>query len=267
MQAEIGIIGGSGFYSLMDDYESVNVETEYGKPSCEIALGNIGGRKVAFISRHGKGHTLPPHKVPYRANIAALAQLGVKRIVATSTVGSLKEEYAPGDFVIFDQFVNMTHGRQDTFYDKDVVAHVSMADPYCHELRSIASRLLTKMKIKHHDKGTAVVINGPRFSSRAESRFFSSQGFETINMTQYPEAALAHEKALCYLGIGIVTDYDSGLEGRSDIKPVTTEEILRVFGENVGRAKKVVSEIVPMISSDRKNCSCSKALDGAIITH
>lgn len=267
MQAEIGIIGGSGFYSLLKDYESVQLETEYGKPSAEIAIGKIAGRKVAFIPRHGKNHTLPPHRVPYRANIAALANLGVKRIIATASVGSLREEYAPGDFVLFDQFVNMTHGRQDTFYDGDVVAHVSMADPYCSELRSAASKLLKEMKIKYHENGTAVVVNGPRFSTRAESRFFSAQGFETINMTQYPEAALAREKALCYLSIGIVTDYDSGLEGRKDIKSVTTAEILRVFGENVGRAKKVVSGLVPRIDQERKNCSCSKSLDGALISH
>jgi 5'-methylthioadenosine phosphorylase len=267
MKAEIGIIGGSGFYSLLEDYESIQLDTEYGKPSAEIALGRIGGKTVAFIPRHGKNHTIPPHKVPYRANIAALADLGVKRIIATASVGSLKEEYAPGEFVLFDQFVNMTHGRQDTFYDKDVVAHVSMADPYCSEMRSIASKLLKGMKIKYHEKGTAVVINGPRFSSRAESKFFGSQGFETINMTQYPEAALAREKALCYLGIGIITDYDSGLEGRKDIKSVTTAEMLRVFGENVGRAKKIVSELVPMIGNERKNCICPKSLEGAIVTH
>jgi 5'-methylthioadenosine phosphorylase len=267
MKAEIGIIGGSGFYSLLEECESVEMETDYGRPSAEIAIGRVGGRDVAFIPRHGKGHTIPPHRVPYRANIAALAELGVKRIIATSTVGSLKEEYAPGDFVIFDQFVNMTHGREDTFYDRSIVAHVGMAEPYCSEMRSIASELLSSMRIKHHDRGTAVVINGPRFSSKAESRFFASQGFETINMTQYPEAALAREKALCYLGMGIVTDYDAGLEGRSDVRAVTIGEVLRVFGENVGKAKKVISEIVPKISAERRKCSCAKALDGAIVTH
>jgi len=267
MQAEIGIIGGSGFYSLMEKSEAADISTEYGKPSSAPALGMIGGKSVAFISRHGKGHTIPPHKVPYRANIAALAGLGAKRIIATSTVGSLREEYAPGDFVLFDQFVNMTNGRQDTFYDKDVVAHVSMAEPYCGEMRSIASKLLKEMNVKYHDRGTAVVINGPRFSSKAESRFFSSQGFETINMTQYPEAALAREKSLCYLGIGIVTDYDSGLEGNDKIAAVTTQDVLRVFGENVEKAKSVVRELVRRVDSGKRQCECSKSLDGAIVTH
>lgn len=267
MQAEIGIIGGSGFYSLMDEYESVDIETPYGKPSDAFMVGGIDGRKVAFLSRHGRGHTIPPHKVPSRANIDAFSQLGVKRIIATSTVGSLKEEYMPGDFVLFDQFVNMTHGRQDTFYDQNIVAHVSMADPYCDDLRKTGSEVLKAMKIRHHDSGTVVVINGPRFSSRSESRFFASQGFDTINMTQYPEAALAREKAMCYLGVGLVTDYDSGLEGRSEIKAVTTQEILRVFGENVHKAKEFVSQMVPKVNRERRYCSCSKALDGAVVTH
>ncbi len=266
MKAEIGIIGGSGFYSLMENPENVEIETEYGKPSDCVSVGEIGGKKVAFLPRHGRGHSIPPHKVPYRANIEALSKLGVRRIIATATVGSLKESYMPGDFVLFDQFMNMTHGREDTFYDGNTVAHVGMADPYCEDMRDTASKVLQEMKIKYHKKGTAVVINGPRFSSRAESRLFSSQGFETINMTQYPEAALAREKALCYLGIGLVTDYDAGLEGRGDIKPVSAGEIIKVFNENVHKAKLLLSELVPRISQER-NCACSTALDGAVITH
>lgn len=267
MQAEIGIIGGSGFYSLLDDYEDVYIDTQYGKPSDSITLGKIGKRRVAFLPRHGRGHSIPPQKVPYRANIEALAKLGVRRIIATAAVGSLKEEYAPGQFVLFDQFVNMTHGRQDTFFDQNIVAHVSMAEPYCSSMRKKAAEVMKELKISHHESGSVVVINGPRFSSKAESRFFSSQGFETINMTQYPEAALAHEKALCYLGIGMVTDYDAGLEGRGDIKPVTVEEINRVFGENISKAKQLVAALVPKLATERKDCSCSKALDGAVITH
>lgn len=267
MDAEIGIIGGSGFYSLLDDYEDVYVDTPHGKPSDSITLGKISGRKVAFIPRHGRGHSIPPQKVPYRANIEALEKLGAKRIIATAAVGSLKEEYAPGDFVLFDQFVNMTHGRQDTYFDQNIVAHVSMAEPYCDDMRKSAVAAMNSLGIKHHSSGSVVVINGPRFSSKAESRFFAAQGFDTINMTQYPEAALAHEKALCYLGIGMVTDYDAGLEGRADIKPVTVDEINKVFSENIGKAKRLVSALVPTLNPERNGCACNKTLDGAIITH
>lgn len=262
MDAEIGIIGGSGFYSLLSDAEKKAIDTKYGKPSSEISIGKIGNKKVAFIARHGEKHTIPPHKVPYRANIEALSSLGVKRIIASSAVGSLKKEYAPGDFVFFDQYVNWTHGRADTFYDENVVAHVSNAYPYCGELRKQAEAAAKEAKIKYHNKGTIVIINGPRFSSRAESQFFSAQGFHAIGMTQYPEVALAREKAICYLGIGIVTDYDSGLEGRDDIKPVEFSEILSTFAKNVDKAKELVTRMVPSVSSERR-CDCSKALGGA----
>lgn len=265
MSIKIGIIGGSGFYSLLDNPELIEVETKYGKPSDKISLGTIGGVDIAFISRHGFKHTLPPHKVPYRANITALEELGVKRILATNAVGSLRSDYKPGELVLFDQFINMTHGRHDTFFDENIVAHVSMAEPYCKELRETAAVKLSEMNVKYHNNGSVVVINGPRFSSKAESRFFSKQGFDTINMTQYPEAALAREKGMCYLGIGIITDYDAGLEGNPEIKPVTANEIEKVFEESIKTAKTLINSLVPKISNTR-NCSCSKALDGAILT-
>ncbi len=267
MDAEIGIIGGSGFYSLLDGSENVTVETDFGKPSDSLAVGMIGGRRVAFLPRHGRGHNIPPQKVPYRANIAALAGLGAKRIIATAAVGSLKEEYKPGEFVLFDQFVNMTYGRQDTYFDKNLVAHVGMAEPYCESMRKSASRIMDEMDIAYHGNGTALVINGPRFSSKAESRFFSSQGFETINMTQYPEVALAREKALCYLGIGIITDYDAGLEGRKEVKPVTVGEINRVFGQSIEKAKELITKLAKEVSVQRSDCRCAESLDGAVITH
>ena len=266
MDAEIGIIGGSGFYSLLESPESIEVDTRYGKPSDRISIGRLGSFKVAFLPRHGGRHTLPPHKVPYKANIDALSQLGVERIISTASVGSLKKEFKPGDFVLFDQFFNMTHGRQDTFYDEDKVAHVGMADPYCSEMREIASDTLRELGISYHKNGTTVVVNGPRFSSKAESRFFSRQGFETINMTQYPEVALAREKSLCYLGIGIITDYDVGLEGEEGILPVSADEIISVFGKNVSKAKSLISEILPKLSSERK-CKCKDSLEGAFISH
>ncbi len=266
MDAEIGIIGGSGFYSLLEDAEEVEVKTEYGAPSDKIGIGLISGRKVAFIPRHGKGHRIPPQKVPYRANITALKELGVKRIIATNAVGSLKPEYKPSEMVFIDQYVNMTNGREDTFFDKDVVAHVSSAEPYCEELRKLGVKTAERLGIKHHREGTIVVINGPRFSTKSESRFFSAQGFDIIGMTQYPEVALAREKEMCYFGIALVTDYDVGLEGRSEIKPVSAEEVGRIFNNNVKSVKELIHSLVPSIP-EKQSCQCSKALDGAVLSH
>ncbi len=266
MKAEIGVIGGSGFYSLLEGAETVNPDTEYGKPSDPITIGTIKGRGVAFLSRHGARHRIPPQNVPYRANIAALKGLGVKRIIATNAVGSLNPGFKPGEFAFFDQYVNMTHGRKDTFFDKDVVAHISSADPYCGELRALGVGTAERLGIKVHGDGTIVVINGPRFSTRAESMFFSRQGFDLINMTQYPEVALAREQSICYLGIGLVTDYDVGLEGRSEIAPVSAAEVGKIFNRNIENAKRLLLELIPEIP-ERRGCSCGSALDGAILSH
>ncbi len=262
---KIGIIGGSGFYSLLENPELIDVNTEFGKPSDKIAIGTISNHEVVFLPRHNSKHNIPPQKVPYKANIAALESLNVKRIIATNAVGSLRVDYAPGEFVLFDQFINMTNNRNDTFFDKHVVAHVSMADPYCIELRELAQKTLEKLSIPYHKTASVVVINGPRFSSKAESRFFSKQGFDVINMTQYPEVALAKEKGMCYLGIGIVTDYDAGLEGNPEIKPVRSDEMLSVFGKNIEKAKEAVKELISNIHNE-SNCNCKNSLDGAIIT-
>lgn len=256
MDAEIGVIGGSGLYSLLDSKEEVNPETKYGKPSSTITMGKIGGKKVAFLARHGPKHSIPPHLVPYRANIEALAQLGVKKIIVSSACGSLKAEYAPGDLVFFDQYVNMTNGRKDTFFEGPEVIHLSASEPYCRSLRKNFTEQAVALKYKHHANGTVVVVNGPRFSTRAESRFFSNQGFDAINMTQYPEATLAREKGICYLGIGIITDYDSGLEGRADIKPVTHAEVLKVFDQNVQKAKDLLNTAIPKLENTQKDCDC-----------
>ena len=263
MQAEVGIIGGSGFYSLLENAQSIDVETAYGRPSDKVSIGKIGGRDVAFIPRHGSKHLIPPHKVPYRANIQALYDLGVKRIIATNAVGSLNPEFKVGQIVALDQFVNQTGGRAETFYE-DSVAHVSTAEPYCKQLRSVSNVVAKNMNLNYRDGGSVVVINGPRFSTKAESIFFSKQGFDLINMTQFPEAALAREKCMCYLALSIVTDYDAGLEGRSDIKPVSHEEVMRIFGENIGNVKGLVTEVVKQMPQAR-SCNCANALDGAII--
>ncbi len=254
--ARIGIIGGSGFYSLLSDAEQVEVETEYGRPSSEVSIGSISGIEVAFLARHGLKHTLPPHKVPCKANIEALAQLGVERIISTSAVGSLKASYKPGELALFDQFVNTTHGRDDTFFHGPKVVHVSLAEPYCPEMRTIASR--------HgfdHDSGTVVVVDGPRFSTKAESRRYSAYA-DMINMTQYPEVALAREKGICYLGIGMVTDYDAGLEGDPDVKPVSYDEVGRMFSSNVERLKSLISTLAHEIP-ERRSCKCKDSLIGA----
>jgi 5'-methylthioadenosine phosphorylase len=264
MDAEIGIIGGSGFYSLLENAETVEIDTEYGKPSDKISIGMIGDKKVAFLPRHGAKHTIAPHKVPYRANISAFESLGVKRIIATGACGSLNPDFVIGQIVIFDQFVNFTHGRDDTFFDRDVVAHVSTADPYCPGLRANSSELATQLEIGHKDRGTVVVINGPRFSTKAESMFFSKQGFDAINMTQYPEAALAKEKGMCYLGIGIITDYDAGVIEDGTVEPVQYEEVLKIFSANVDKVKNLVKETIKAVPKERK-CNCGSALDGAMI--
>ena len=263
MKADIGIIGGSGFYSLLENAKEIDVETDYGKPSGRISIGRINGRGVAFLPRHGSRHSIPPHKVPYRANIQALYDLGIRRIIATNATGSLNPKFRVGQIVAFDQFANFTNGRIDTFFD-DSVAHVGMAEPYCNELRSIATKAARGKSLAYRDRGSVLVVNGPRFSTRAESLFFSRQGFDLINMTQYPEAALARERCMCYLALGIVTDYDVGLVGRKEIKPVSHSEVVATFAKNIGNVKWLVGEMVKNIPEARK-CSCARALEGASV--
>ncbi|MGI0100952.1 MAG: S-methyl-5'-thioadenosine phosphorylase [Candidatus Micrarchaeaceae archaeon] len=264
MEAEIGIIGGSGFYSLLEGAKGIEMDTKYGRPSGAVQIGNISGKKVAFIPRHGEGHTIPPHKVPYRANIQALHDLGVSSIIATNAVGSLNPEFGIGQIVAFSQFVNSTHGRDDTFFDEDVVAHVSTADPYCGRLRSVSAACAGKLGLNYRNGGSVVVVNGPRFSTKAESAFFMKQGFDMINMTQYPEAALARERCMCYMALGMVTDYDAGLVGAGGVKPVSHREIMETFGRNVDNVKGLVSGIVKALPQSR-SCSCASSLDDAII--
>ncbi len=256
----IGVFGGSGFYSLLEQAETREMVTLYGKPSSKITIGRIGSKDVAFIARHGERHQLPPHKIPYKANIWAFKDLGVKRIIAPSAVGSLKKEIAPGDFLVPDQFVNMTHGRDDSFYHNETV-HISAADPYCPELRQLIIEQGKNHGLKIHEKGTAVIINGPRFTSRAESDFFRTLG-DIINMTQYPEMMLAREQEICYANISLVTDYDTGLKDDPTIRPVTIQEVLSVLNENNEKIKKLIFDMVPKIPDERK-CICAEALKGA----
>ena len=246
-RADIGVFGGSGLYSLMDDVEEVAIDTPYGPPSDKLAIGLLKGKKVAFLPRHGKDHSIPPHKINYRANLWAMKELGVKKIIGPCAAGSLIPEFKPGDFVVVDQFINATSGRADTFFDGPNVTHVSAADPYCESLRALAFQKGREMGISIHDRGTIVVVNGPRFSTRAESRYFSMIGGQVINMTQYPEGYLAKELGICYVNIAMITDYDAGLEGRDDIPPVEHEAVLEVFAANIDKLKQLIVKMVESI--------------------
>lgn len=260
--AEIGVFGGSGLYSLLSGVEEKVVETPYGAPSAPVAVGEIGGRKVAFLPRHGKNHQHPAHIVNYRANLYAFKSIGVQRIIGPASCGSLKPEIRPGDFVICDQFVDRTRGRDDTYYDGPITTHVSMADPYCEQLREVVLGTIGDLGLTHHPTGTMTVIQGPRFSTRAESKWFSSQGWEVVGMTQYPECVLARELEMCYVNVSLVTDYDVGLEGDGGVEAVTAAEVLRVFHANIDKVKQLIYELVPRIPADLA-CDCSTALSRA----
>ena len=257
--AEIGVIGGTGFYSLLEGAEERRVETPYGAPSDVVTLAEVAGRRVAFLPRHGRHHTLPPHAINYRANIWALRSLGCTRILGPCAVGSLQPNIRPGDLVICDQYVDRTNGRKDTFYDGPVITHVSMAEPYCPELRAVARATTRDMEWRAHERGTVVVIQGPRFSTRSESRWFREAGWEVINMTQYPEAALARELEMCYVNISLITDYDVGVEGEAGIEPVTAQEVLVRFRENTARLRELIMRIIPLVPRER-TCVCATAL-------
>jgi 5'-methylthioadenosine phosphorylase len=259
LRAEIGVFGGSGFYSLIENAHEEWIETPYGTPSDKVALGEIAARSVAFLPRHGKDHRFPPQAINYRANLYAMKSLGVKWIIAPTACGSLLEGVKPGSMVVCDQLVDRTSGRKDTFYDGPITTHVSFADPYCPTLRPIAAASLRSLDIETHDRGTVVVIQGPRFSTRSESKWFQSQGWEVINMTQYPESYLARELEMCYVNISLITDYDVGLDGMT---AVSHHEVLEVFNRNNERVKNAIGRIVERIPVDA-DCSCRHALEGA----
>jgi 5'-methylthioadenosine phosphorylase len=260
----VGIFGGSGFYSFLDDVEDMAMDTPYGPPSARIRMGEIEGTQVAFMPRHGDEHTLPPHRINYRANIWAMKQAGVTRIIGPSACGALKADLTPGTFVVCDQFVDRTRGREDTFYDGPQTTHVSAADPYCPDLRAVLVESARELEIPVVDGGTVVVIAGPRFSTRAESRWFSAAGWDVVNMTQYPEAWLARELELCYANVSLVTDYDVGLEGVPGVEPVTAEAAFRVFSENLDRLRALLFRAVPKVGPQPDDL-CARALSSAIV--
>ncbi|HEV1997240.1 MAG TPA: S-methyl-5'-thioadenosine phosphorylase [Candidatus Dormibacteraeota bacterium] len=252
----LGVIGGSGLYSLLDNSEEVVVETPYGSTSDLLTVGDLGGCRTAFIPRHGRHHELPPHLVPYRANLWALEHVGVRRVIAPAASGSLQPGIRPGDIVICDQLVDRTAGRPDTFSEPGSVIHVSMADPYCGSMRRLAHVAAEMLDIRTHAQGTVAVIQGPRFSTRAESRWFASAGWSVVNMTQYPEAALARELGLCYLNLSVVTDMDAGDPDDPAAAAVDARTVLEVLSDGMGDAKRLMGAIAGRLA-DLAPCECS----------
>jgi 5'-methylthioadenosine phosphorylase len=261
-EIEVGIFGGSGFYSLLDDAREVAIDTPYGVPSAPVVVGEIEGRRVGFMPRHGTQHTLPPHKINYRANLWTMKALGATDVILPCAAGSLQKHVEPGSFVICDQVVDRTSGRIDTFYDGPVTTHMSFAEPYDAEMREVAIASARDLGIPVHERGTLVVIQGPRFSTKAESKWFASHGWEVINMTQYPEVILARELEMAALNISLITDYDAGLEDDPDVEPVSHAKVIEVFEANNAKLRDLLFAIVPKLplSPDRPALS---ALQGA----
>jgi len=255
--AEIGVFGGSGLYSLLDDAREVEVTTPYGAPSGAVHLGTIDGHRVAFLPRHGPTHTYPPHRINYRANLWALHELGVTRVLAPCASGSLQPDIEPGHFVVCDQLVDRTQGREQTYFDGPGATHVSFADPYCPQLRAVAVSAVVAEGIDVHDHGTVVVIQGPRFSTRAESNWFRQLGWHVVNMTQYPEAYLARELGMCYASIALITDYDVGVEGVEGAVPVTQDEVFGFFERNADRVRDVLARAIRTMPAER-TCDCAE---------
>lgn len=258
--AEIAIIGGTGIYNLegIQDEKIIDIPTPFGHPSGLLKSGYFKNRKIVFMPRHGQKHSVPPHKINFRANIWIMKKLGVERIIAPCAVGSLREKMKPGDIAIPDQFIDRTKNRTSTFYEKDTVAHISTADPFCPELRKIAVSRGKKLNYQIHEKATQICIEGPRFSTRAESHMFRSWGGDTINMTLIPECILAREVEICYVAIATITDYDVWAE-----KPVSHHEVLKILGKNVEKTNNIITNMIPEIKRER-NCLCVHALDEAI---
>jgi len=257
---KIAIIGGSGVYDpkIFKKEREIKIKTPFGMPSAPIEIGDFLGKEVAFLNRHGKKHTIPPHLVNSRANLWALKSLGIERIIGICAVGSLKENYKPGQLVIPDQFIDFTKKRNYTFYEKDKVCHVSLADPFCPYLRELFSKSAKKLKISFQNKGTYFCIEGPRFSTRAESKMFRSFS-DIIGMTLVPEVSLARELEICYLSLAMITDYDVWQE-----KPVDFKEILENMKKNLNNIKRLLKEALPKIS-EKRTCFCKESLKNAFV--
>ncbi len=264
MQAEIGIIGGSGLYEMEEFTKEAEIEisTPFGMPSDKIVIGTLKDRKIAFLPRHGKGHRILPHEINYRANIFAFKKLGIKWIISVSAVGSMKEKIKPGDFVIPNQFIDLTKKRINTFFGEGIAAHVAFADPVCPVLSQLIANAARNLNYTVHYGGTYICIEGPQFSTRAESQLYRSWGVDVIGMTNAPEAKLAREAEICYATIAMATDYDCWHESEED---VSVEAVIKTLMENVAKAKKLISNVVDKIPEER-NCICKNALKDAIMT-
>ena len=258
---KVGIIGGTGMYDadFLSEPKEISVDTPYGRPSEPVTTGKIKDVDVVVIPRHAKGHKLNPTNVNYRANIWAMKQLGVTHIIAPCAVGSLEEDVNPGDLVFTDQFIDRTTKRVSTFYGKDKVCHISMAEPFCPQLRQSLADASEQLGIPYHDSGTNVVVEGPRFSTLAESELFRSWGCSTINMTMVPESVLAREAEICYAAVAQVTDYDCW-KGEA----ITADAIVKTLKNNVEKTKRLLLEVIPKLT-DEKTCNCGEALKNAVL--
>ena len=256
--AEVGVIGGSGFYAFLDDAEERPVTTPYGAPSAPVAVGTVSGRRVAFLPRHGRSHEHPPHRINYRANLWALRSLGVREVLAPCAVGGLRTEVAPGDVVVPDQLVDRTFGRAGTFVESGAV-HVPFADPYCPRVSAAIAAADPAVRLG----GAMVVIEGPRFSTRAESRYYAAQGWTLVNMTGHPEAVLARELQMCYAAVALVTDMDAGVDAGQGVGQA---EVFAMFAGNVERLKTLLARVIgglPPVGG----CGCARWADGIELTY
>ena len=263
-EAEIAVIGGSGLYEIdgLENVETIDVDTPFGSPSDSIVLGDLSGVRVAFLPRHGRGHRFNPTHIPARANIYALKTLGVEQVISVSAVGSLKEEFAPLDLVIPSQLIDRTRLRESTFFDENIVVHVGIADPFCAVASQAVHRAAQAMDVNVHPGGTMVVMEGPAFSTRAESFMYRSWGADIIGMTALPEAKLAREAEMCYATLAWITDYDVW---RANTEEVSVEAVVQNLLKNVATSKELISRLVPAITGERE-CGCRSSLKDAIIT-
>lgn len=263
LAADIAIIGGTGLYdtTILTNAVEVKMSTPYGSPSDLITIGEFEGTKIAFLPRHGRNHTIPPHCINYRANIWALKEIGVSRIISPSAVGSLHSSLVPGDVIVPDQFVDFTKKREQTFYQGGQVCHISVADPFCPELRELTVAVAGKHSISCHDQATYLCIEGPRFSTRAESNYYRQVvGAQIIGMTLVPECVLAREVEICYVSMATITDFDVWVQ-----HPVSSQDILTKLQENLGKVRTIIKDLVLMIPESRTRCSCGTSLDDALV--
>ena len=257
----IGLVGGTGVYDpkIFTDLKEYKIYTPFGATSDKVMIGTLKNRRIAFIPRHGRDHTIPPHLVNYRANIWAFKSLGVKRVISVSAVGGLQEDYGPGTIVIIDQCFDWTRTRKKTFFEGGPVVHISLADPFCPTLRQFIIDKAKAIKLPVKESGTVVTIEGPQFSTRAESRFYRSQGFHIISMTTNPEVNLAREAELCYATIAMVTDYDVWAD-----RPVSAEEVGKTMAKNIDKVRRLLAEVIPAMPEHQDKCACGRALEGAL---